>query len=198
MSTIREAPLKGHWPVAFAMGGTPEDPALVPLNYMLNVIAGDGYRVPVQIPDDVAAGEYVDSLIDARGWARIGPAVGVGPVAAILSIPDFAARPLVVFDEGAKALADASPVPRTCITLGEIRDAAREVMPDRDPTVNAPAIEGRSIDRARDLGFSVYWAIGDGMTPTRRHNAMIAAGWPESVIEWVSQPQARPAESTPA
>ncbi|MBM3664702.1 MAG: hypothetical protein FJW92_02770 [Actinobacteria bacterium] len=193
MSSSGEAPLKGHWPTAFALGGTLDEPALVPLNYTANVLAGDEYCVPVSMPPDATAAEYIESLLDHRGWARIGPSVGALAVAAMLSIPEFADRPIVVADEAARSLSELSPEPRACITLGEIQDAAREVMPDRDPAARAPVVSGRAIDQARALGFAVYWAIGDGVTPTRRRKAMAAAGWPESVIEWIAQPAGEPA-----
>ena len=183
MSTDEKPPLKGHWPVAFALGGSVDDLALVPLNYTMNVLAGDEYRVPVSLPADPDAAAYVTGLLDERGRARMSSAVGIGPVTAILSIPDFADRPLIVTDHAAMALAGLSPLPRACITLSQIQDAAREEVPDRDPAEKVPTIGGRAIDQARDLGFSVYWAIGDGVTPTRRRKAMVAAGWPDHAVE---------------
>lgn len=181
MSTDEKAPLRGHWPVAFVLAGSIDEPALVPLNYTMNVLAGDEYRVPVTLPSDIGAAEYVAGLLDDRGRARMSSAIGAGPVAAILSIPDFADRPLIVADEAARVLAGLSPLPRVCITLSQIRDAAREEMPDRDPAARAPIIDGRAIDQARDLGSAVYWAIGDRVTATRRRKAMLVAGWPEAL-----------------
>ena len=190
MRTDEKSPLKGHWPVAFALGGAVEDPALVPLNHTMNVLAGDEYRVPVGLPADTEAAKCIAGLLDERGWARISPAVGIGPVAAILSIPTFADRPLIVADDAAIALASLSPVPRVCVTLSQIQDAARQEVPDRDPGAKAPSTSGRAIDQARDLGFAVYWAIGDGLTPARRRKTMVAAGWPEGVLAWIAQPSA--------
>lgn len=192
MSSNVKAPLKGHWPAAFALGGTLDDPALVPLNYTANVLAGDEYCVPVSMPTDATVAEYIESLLDHRGWARMGPAVGVVAITAMLSIPEFADRPVVVADDAARVLGGMSPDSRVCITLAEIQAAAREVMPERDPAARAPVISGRAIDQARDLGFAVYWAIGDGVTSTRRRKAMAAGGWPESVIEWIAQPVGEP------
>lgn len=195
MSTNGKAPLKGHWPVAFALGGSIDEPALVPLNYMANVLAGDEYCLQVSLPDHEGLAEYIESRLDARGWVRMGPAVGSTAVTAMLAIPELADRPLIVADEDARALAVLGPVPRECITLEAIRDAARAEVPDRDPAQQAPQIDGTALDQARDLGFGVYWAIGAGMTPTRRRKAMIAAGWQESVIEWIAQPSG---ETAPA
>jgi hypothetical protein len=195
VSTNGKAPLKGHWPVAFVLAGTVDEPALVPLNYTANVLAGDEYCLPVAMPDDAALAEYLESRLDERGWVRMGPAVGTTAVSAVLAIPDLDDRPLIVLDDAGKSLATLSTTPRACITLGEIRDAAREVIPDRDPAAQGPGIGGSSLDSARDLAFAVYWAIGDGMTPTRRRKAMVAAGWPESVVEWIAQPSGEP---TPA
>jgi hypothetical protein len=192
MSSNGKAPLKGHWPTAFALGGTLDDPALVPLNHTANVLAGDEYCVPVSMPSDATVAEYIESLLDHRGWVRMGPSVGVVPVTAMLSIPEFADRPVVVAEDAARVLVGMSPDPRPCITLAKIQEAAREGMPERDPAARAPVISGRAIDQARDLGFAVYWAIGGGVTPTRRRKAMTAAGWPESVIDWMAQPSGEP------
>ena len=193
MSTVIKAPLKGHWPIAFVLGGSLDDPGLVPLNYTANVLAGNEYFLPVAMPGDAVLADYLETRLDERGWVRMGPAAGATPVAALLAIPDLADRPLVVLAEEAKALSALSSTTRACITLGEIRDAAREVMPDRDSAAKAPEIGGSSLDSARDLGFAAYWAIGDGVTPTRRRKAMEAAGWPESVIAWIAQPSGGPA-----
>lgn len=186
MSSDGKAPLKGHWPTAFALGGTLDQPALVPLNYAGSVLAGDEYCVPAETPADPAAAAYVESLLDDRGWVRMAPAIGSGAVTAVLSISDFSDRPLIVGDEGARTLAALSPVARACITLSEIQDAAREVMSERDPAPKSLDRGTRPIDQARNLAFAVYWAIGDGVTATRRRQTMVVAGWPESVISWIA------------
>jgi hypothetical protein len=179
--------------MAFVLGGSLEVPALVPMNYTAKVLAGDEYSVPVEIPVEPSAAEYIESTLDHRGWARMSPADGTIAVRAMLSISDFSDRPLIVANEEAEVLARLSPVHRACITLLQIQDAAREVMPERDPAQTVPDMTGRPIDQARALGFAIYWAIGDGLTATRRVKAMIAAGWPDSVIALITQPPAEPA-----
>jgi hypothetical protein len=180
VTTSLKPPLKGHWPIAFALGGTPDDPALVPLNYTFNVLAGDEYRVPASLPDDPASAAIIEATLDEHDRVRISPAMGRDAVIAMLSIPDFAALPIIVLDDGARDLAALSPTPRTCITVAEIRAAALEVVPDRDPAAGAPLPAGRAIDIARDTAYCAFWAIGDVITDTRRRKAMAAAGWPEA------------------
>ncbi len=183
MSTPEKSPLKGHWPVAFALGGTVKSPALVPLNYTLNVLAGDEYRVPVTLPADPVTAGVIEARMDSRGWARMGPAVGHTAVVAMLSIPEFADRPVIVSDQRGGGLADLGPGARTVITLADIRDAARKTAPDRDPAARAPETTGSPLAVARNLGFCTYWALSHGLTPTRRRQAMQLAGWPDAVVE---------------
>jgi hypothetical protein len=178
VTTSLKPPLKGHWPVAFALGGTPDDPALVPLNYTFNVLAGDECRVPASLPEDAGLAAIIEATLDEHKRVRISPAVGRDGVIAVLSIPDFAALPVIVSDDAATGLAELSPTPRACITVERVRAAAREVVPDRDPAEGAPLPAGAPLTVARDTAYCVYWAIGDVITDTRRSKAMAAAGWP--------------------
>ncbi len=191
MSTAEKPPPIGHWPIAFALGGTPGAPALVPLNHTGDVLAGDEYRVPVTLLGATAVAGISDVSIAGSGWARMAPAVGRDAVVAMLSIPVLHDRPLIVLDESAKTLADLSPTSRPCITLDQIREGARSVVPDRDPAHRAPEPIGSPLEVARDLAFCVYWAIGHDLTPARRRKALAAAGWPESVIAWIRDPEKR-------
>lgn len=186
MTTSLKPPLKGHWPIAFALGGTPAEPALVPLNYTLNVLAGDEYRVPIALPHDPAVAALVEERMDGDGRFRVGPAVGLDGVVAVLSIPDFADRPAIVLDEESRALASLSPSARPSITLKELRDAASAVIPERDPSERAPEPSGNALSVARDIGFCAYWAIGDRITTARRRQAMTEAGWPEDLVTWAT------------
>ena len=143
------------------------------------------------MPDDPVLAEYLESRLDERGWVRMGPALGTTAVSAVLATPDLSDCPLIVVDEKAKALSALSSAARACITLEDIRDTAREVMPDRDLTGRSLVIDGGALDQARDLGFAVYWVMGDGVTPTRRRKVMAAAGWPDPITQWMAQPAAR-------
>ena len=165
-----------------------DDPALVPVNYTGNVLAGDEYCIPVALPSSEDHQEYLRGRLDERGWVRMGPAAGAGAVSAVLALPDLADRPLVVADPDREPFAHLSIHPRSCISLESILNAAREVVPSHDPTLHAPKIGGSPLDQARDLGFAIYWAIGANMTPTQRRKAMIAAGWPASVTDWLVAP----------
>jgi hypothetical protein len=182
MTISLKPPGKGHWPAAFALGGTPHEPALVPLNYRFNVLAGDEYWVPVALPSDPRTAAIIEASLDMNGRARISPAVGRDAVIAMLSIPAFAGLPAIVLDTDARDLAQLSPTPRHCITVEEIRAAARETVPDRDPAEHAPLPIGAPLAIARDVGYCVYWAIGDVITTARRRQARTVAGWPNTDI----------------
>lgn len=153
----------------------------MPLNYSMKALAGDEYRVPIALPDDPVAAAWIRERMDRDGRFRVRPAVGCDAVVTVLSIPEFADLPVIVGDARTRFLAKLSPTDRACITLGQIRDAALAVAPDRDPAGSALKTSVSALGSARDLGYCVYWALGDALPPTRRREAMAQAGWPAPV-----------------
>lgn len=189
MTIAAKTPLKGHWPVAFVLGGTDAEPALVPINYSMKSLAGDEYRVPIgELPSDPESALRVGACLDGKGRYPVRPARDRISVIDILSIPVFADRPIIVGTRDDEALGSLSPEPgRAVITLTAIREVAAKVAPDRERVDRAPGGgSGNALSQARNTAFAVYWALGDEITPTRRRQAMATLGWPAGTLDWVA------------